>query len=341
MNFFEALDWMNWKNVSKELKQQVMSQVLMYFVSPLKHISDVEYVIFELAGVKCETFQCTIDGEQFVLVPGNQQAILGWNFGTQGIPVSACSQKSQLESDYYLKLAENYGLETTEDWDVFINESTSPLRKVAILPMLVQKQAIPVGCRRIGELNSITGEFIGDLEAFLPIETAVRRYFTGGATLEECFELTNPAEIFEENLFYAKWDMESDTYHLFTHKNETFESLKEKVEASLFELLDEDAWEYALGAGTRKLFRWQHYLEERPKLLQENMFGLLFSTDNNHWEITNSPFFKLEKMTSVGIPLFDVLPLATYYRSRKLRANQEVLSPIDYMYRKAIMIRPN
>lgn len=339
MTFFEALEWINWKNLSPELRLQVMNQVLMYFVSPLKYISDVEYTNFELGGVKCETFECSIDSERFVLIPGNQEAILGWNFGTQGLPVSAWEHDGNIESTYYLKLKESYGLETTEEWDAFVNESTSPLRKVSIPPMLVQKSALPVGAKSIGELNTITGEFTGIVEAFLPIEETVRQYFKGAMTLEDCFEIMQAAEIFEENIFYARSDRDSDTYQIFTHQNETYTSLKKKVEADLFELLDEDAWEYALGAGTRKLFRWPRYLDQRPKITDYNMFGLAVSTTNRYWELTDSPFLKLEKMADVGIPLFDRLPLATYYRSRKLRANEEILKPMDYAYRKAIIIR--
>ncbi|MEG0293206.1 DUF7278 family profilin-like fold-containing protein [Enterococcus sp.] len=340
MTFFEALEWINWKNLSKELRAQVMNQVLMYFVSPLKYISDVDYCVFELAGVKCETFECTIDDERFVLVPGNQEAILGWNFGTQGLPVGTWDQECQEASDYYLKITENYDLKTTEDWDTFVNESTSPLRKVSIPPMLVQKNALPAGGKAIGELNLITGEFSGVVEDFLPIEEAVRAHFLGSETLEDCLKKTHPSEIFEENLFYAKWYPDSDTYHIFKHQSETFHTLKEKVQAELFDLLDEDAWEYALGAGTRKLFRGRNYVEQRPKTLQANMFGLTFSTDNDYWEVIDSPYLKLEKMEYIGIPLFDALPLATYYRSRKLRSNQEALSPVNYSYRKAIIIRP-
>lgn len=60
MHLFEALEWSNWKNLSIEVKNQVINQVLMYFVSPLKRISDVEYKEFELAGVKCGTFECSM-----------------------------------------------------------------------------------------------------------------------------------------------------------------------------------------------------------------------------------------------------------------------------------------
>lgn len=339
MTFFEALEWVNWKNLSQELRLQVMNQVLMYFVSPLKYISDVEYTVFDLGGVKCETFECSIDGERFVLIPGNQEAILGWNFGTQGLPISAWDQKEQIESDYFLKFVKSYGLTTTEEWDAFVNESTSPLRKVAIPPMLVQKNALPVGGQLIGELNTITGEFTGVVESFLPLESVVREYFKGEQSLEACFAIYHPKEIFEENIFYAKWHPGTDRYQIYRHQNETFDSLKKKIQSDLFELLDEDAWEYALGAGTRKLFRGGRFLEQHPKTLESNMFGLVFSTDCSFWEVTDSPFLKLEKMTTVGIPLFDRLPLATYYRSRKLRSNDEVLKPTDYAYRKAIVIR--
>lgn len=38
MDFFEALQWTNWKNLTAEVKSQVFQQVVMYFVSPLKEL---------------------------------------------------------------------------------------------------------------------------------------------------------------------------------------------------------------------------------------------------------------------------------------------------------------
>ncbi|KFN91537.1 hypothetical protein TMUPMC115_1313 [Tetragenococcus muriaticus PMC-11-5] len=173
MNIFEALEWSYWKTLSLELKTQVMNQVLKYFVSPLKKVSDVTYQQFELDGVKCGTFECSIDGQRFVLVPGNQAAILGWQSGVQGISRHLWDQTPLQETQDYRRIVRNYGLKTAEDWEIFVNESTTPLRKQIIAPMLVQKEAQPVGTTYIGEVDLITEEFSGQREKFTSIKPAV------------------------------------------------------------------------------------------------------------------------------------------------------------------------
>lgn len=348
MNFFEALEWKNWKNLSDELRIQVMNQVLMYFVSPLKYISDVEYKEFQLAGIKCQTFECSIDGERFVLIPGNKEAILGWNFGVQGLPVTTWDSKATAFSEVYQKVKENYQLETTDEWDAFVNESTSSLRKVAISPMLVQKSAVPAGTSYIGELNLVTGEFSGEVAAFLPIEQQLRGYFKEPKSLEDCFSFQMPKEIFEKNHYYGQLEKDRDVYRLYTHEACTHSTLKQKTHDQVFDLLTEDEWEYAVGGGTRRLFRWGNDLERGEnyqgrqvtrKIQQENAFGLIIDSSRNFWELTDSNHLKLEKMQEVGIPLFDYLPLASYYRSRKILSEDTWLSPKDFAYRKAIVIR--
>ncbi|NLM65634.1 MAG: hypothetical protein GX180_00400 [Enterococcus sp.] len=347
MDFFEALEWSNWKNLSQELRTQVMNQVLMYFVSPLKYVSDVEYKEFELAGVKCKTFECSIDGERFVLVPGNKEAILGWNFGTQGLPITCWDQEPNEENLYFEELRKNYQFITTEDWDFFVNESTSSLRKVAISPMLVQKTALPAGARAIGELNAVTGEFTGIVEDFLPIEQAIRTYFKQGTSLLDSLTFQLPSELYEENQFYAKLNLADETYQVYHHESCTFETLKTAVNQQVFDLLSEDEWEYVVGAGTRKLFRWGNDLEQGEnyqgrqvarKIKQENMFGLVIDHSRRFWELTDSGFLKLEKMEATGIPLFDWMPLSSYYRSRKILIKEKKLHPADYAYRKVIVI---
>lgn len=347
MDFFEALEWSNWKNLSQELRTQVMDQVLMYFVSPLKYVSDVEYKEFELSGIKCKTFECSIDGERFVLVPGNKEAILGWNFGTQGLPITCWDQKQVKDNAYFEELQQSYQFKTTEDWDFFVNESTSGLRKVAISPMLVQKTALPAGTHAIGELNTVTGEFTGIVEEFLPIEPALRAYFKSGTSLLDSLTFQLPNEIYEENQFYAKLNVSDETYQVYRHENCTFETLKKAVNQQVFDLLSEDEWEYVVGAGTRKLFRWGNDLEQGEnyqgrqvarKMKQENMFGLVVDNHRRFWELTDSGFLKLEKMEETGIPLFDWMPLSSYYRSRKILAKEKELHPGDYAYRKVIVI---
>ena len=348
MDFFEALEWKNWKILSDELRMQVMNQVLMYFVSPLKYVSDVEYKEFSLSGVKCQTFECSIDGERFVLVPGNKEAILGWNFGTQGLPVTTWDQKAHTLRNEYQKMKTSYHLKTTEDWDVFVNESTSPLRKVAISPMLVQKEASPVGTTYLGEFNLVTGEFTGEVESFLPIKNQLSPHFCVPESLEACLSFEVPNQLFKKNCYYGQLQLETDTYRLFSHQACTHQTLKQQVHDQVYDLLTEDEWEYVNGGGTRRLFRWSNELDQgnhyqgrqvTRKMSQVNMFGLRFATKRQGWELTDSDYLKLEKWADTGIPLFDYLPLASYYRSRQILAKEKELSPLEYSYRKAIIIR--
>ena len=133
MDFFEALQWTNWKNLTAEVKSQVFQQVVMYFVSPLKEITDVHFIKTSYAGIKCETFELTIDEEPFVFVPGNYETILGWDLGIQGLPITCWSKMWQEPlSPSLRRLIKGYGLSNAEEWGDFVNESMSPLRKATI-----------------------------------------------------------------------------------------------------------------------------------------------------------------------------------------------------------------
>ncbi|HIY58594.1 MAG TPA: hypothetical protein H9829_10465 [Candidatus Tetragenococcus pullicola] len=348
MNLFDALEWSQWKKLSNEVKSQVISQVLMYFVSPLKKVSNVEYKQFQIAGIKCTSFECLIDNEPFVLVPGNKETILGWDLGTQGLPVTVWDQKTKSEDKKFLEIKRNYQLETTKDWDIFVNESTSPLRKVSIPPMLIQKKATPVGTEFIGVLDAITGIFKGDNEKYAKVQEELNACFQQVNSLEESLIKPVPRELYKKNLFYAWLDTNTEKYHVYSHQECTQKSLKEKLDAEVFDLLSEDQWEYAVAAGTRKLFRWGNDIDRNQpyygkqvikKIEQSNMFGLYFDFSFSHWEITNSNRLKLEKQAEVGIPLYDCLPLSSYYRSQKILSENEYLDADSFLYRKAIIIQ--
>lgn len=348
VNLFEALEWSQWKNLSMEVKVQVISQVLMYFVSPLKKVSNVEYQEFQIAGVKCGTFTCQIDEEPFILVPGNKETILGWDLGTQGLPVTVWDRKTISEDPQFLELKKSYQLETTEDWDIFVNESTSPLRKVAIPPMLIERQAVPTGTRFIGLLDTITGIFEGNESDYKKIQTDIQSALNEVNEQNERLIHSIPDELFCQDVFYAALDYDSEKYRVYVHTNCTHESLQKELTSQVFDLLSEDQWEYAVAAGTRKLFRWGNDIDRNQsyygkqvvkKMKQTNMFGLTFDTSVSHWELTDSNKLKLEKMSPIGIPLYDCLPMSSYYRSRKILSENEKLDPSSFLYRKAIIIR--
>jgi len=348
VDLFEALEWSHWKNLPLELKTQVMNQVLMYFVSPLKKVSDVIFQQFELDGVKCQSFECLIDGERFVLIPGKKDAILGWKAGISGLAHDAWDTTGDLTDPAYATIRKNYGLQTVKDWDDFVNESTTPLRKRSISPMLVQKKARPVGTRYLGDLNMITGEFKGDQTTFGKIKKEFFAYFQKPQSFEESLAVKLPEEIFCENKFYAVLSDKTATYAIYHHQSCSLDQLRERVKEQVFDLPTEDQWEYLVSAATRKLFRWgndlredQSYYGEKVsrQIKQENMFGLKFSGELDHWEVTADNYLKLEQMTAVGNDVYDHLPLASYYRSHRLIAVDEALDPSDYYFRKIILIQ--
>lgn len=349
VDFFTALEWCNWKNLPSEVKKQVFQQVLMYYVSPLKEISQVRLVDYEYFGLKCETFELLIDEEAFVFIPGNKEAILGWNLGVQGLPKT--SWDSELEEPLASQVAEllkNYQLETVADWDIFVNEATSPLRKAKIPPMLVQKYPSPPGAVYLGLFNTVTGEFTGKLEAFSPLEKKVKAYFKTAASLEESLTKSLPAVFMEENCYYGELHTLSGNYLLYTHEDCTQESLCKKLTAQGYDLLTEDQWEYMTGAGTRRLFRWGNTLLPHTEFnsvksckAEPNMFGIEFSGSLSRWEITSSHFLKMEQWQPSGHILLDNLPCSSYYRSKKMLRPKEILSSEKFLHRKSIRIEPD
>lgn len=347
LNVLESLEWTNWKNYSSKTKRDLFSQVLLYFVSPLRRVSNITLSQFELAGVKCETFEVDLDDETFVFLPGKKGAILGWDSGTQPLPAFYWDKKNLITNLIVEDYIKNYGLNTTQEWDTFVNESTSSLRQVDIAPMLVQKYPIPTGCRFIGHLNAVTGEFIGAVEAYSIVEKDILSYLEAPQTFEATLNFEFPSEIFQENQFYAVLNPEKERYTIYTHQVCSQEELIKELNSQVYDLLSEDQWEYAVGATTRRLFRWGNELVEDHSFWQNqthrlvsrpNMFGLSFAGNNHRYEITCGNQLKQDKWTNCRVPLLDYLPLSTYYRARKILSKQERLSPKDYLYRKAIII---
>ena len=348
MNLFEMMEWSNWKKLTDEAMLQVIGKVLMYFVSPLKLVTDIRLVDFELAGVKCRTAELAIDGDLFVFVPGNQEAILGWDLGVEGINATAWAPPFPEEKSLLTQqLLTEFGLETEEQWDQFVNLYTTPLRKVAIAPMLVEKYALPAGTKYLGDLDTVTGEFNGDVGGFAEAETAVRELFTPPTSFEETlnFSLPEKAEIGEK--YYLELSADLESYHVFERRFKTQEEIIKGIRKEGFRLLTEDQWEYAVGGGTRRLFRWGNDLDNddsywgrqvRAFLQGANMFGLFIDDSLKRYEITLDAQLKLDHWETTGIPLLDFLPLATYFRAPRQLEKTESLPLDEFLFRRAVVI---
>lgn len=348
MNLFEMLRWNNWKNLTDETKIQAFQQVLMYFVSPLKEITNLELLTYQLDGVKCRTFELEIDGEAFVFVPGQNEAILGWDLGVQSLPTNAWStmEKNTLtESDK--KIINEYQLTNLDNWDLYVDLHTSPLRKKDIPPMLVQKHALPAGTRYLGMLDTITGEFTGDVEKFSPFADKIKEQFVGPQTFAESLNFSLPYHVLAPNEFYLEIADGTDSYYVFQHFDCTQTSLIHTIQKEGFDLLSEDQWEFMVGAATRKLFRWgnaadvdESYWGRQVKTLKEgpNMFGVVINGGANRYEITTEAVLKMDHTKKSTLPLLTLLPEATYYRANRRLKADEKLTPQDFLYRKAILI---
>lgn len=342
------LEWAVWKNLSEQEKTMVMNQVTMYFISPLLKVSDVHLEEFQLFGIKCQTFSLLINDEEFILVPGNSEAILGWDSGVQGLrPFDLLTDVSN--ADLFLQPVEKeYDFTDLEEIGYYINDYTTPLRKVNIPPMLVQKEALPAGTSYMGTLNTITGEFTGDIGCYNEYEIQIKNLLYPKLSPEEAITWTFPERALKNEKFYIEMLSDQDCYRVYRHHGWNFAELKKVLGSYNFDLLTEDQWEFAVGAGTRRLFRWGNELtfddSFSQKMIQEqishpNMFGLLFDTSKTRQELTNDPtVLKLDNYKMAFYSIVNMLPLASYYQSGRVVDPTLPLDPTKYLYRKAVII---
>lgn len=348
MNIIDQLDWSYWKRLNEKDKRTLFSQVLMYFVNPLMRLTDIELKEFELYGIKCQTFELLIDEEPFVFIPGNQDAILGWNLGVKGL--SLLETAPQKDAQNPQQLSDQANLLDTHALAEYINQHTSELRKVVIPPMLVQKFALPAGTNYLGIYDTITGGFHGAADQFATFEAEIKTALFPQLTPAESLSWSFPVTKLVKNRWYIEQVPTTDNYYVFSHEEQSYASLRNSVRKKNFDLLTEDQWEYVNGAGSRRLFRWGNelnvndlYRGKKLKVMMhgENMFGLIFDTRMARFELTEDPgVVKLgPALESCGIPVVDKLPLSTYYRPNDLLAAEKVLDPAEYLYRKAIIVK--
>lgn len=349
MNGLEQLDWSNWQVFNDQEKRGIFSKVLMYFVNPLMEIKDIELYDFELYGVKCRTFSLTLNGEDFVFVPGNKEVILGWDLGTEGLSLletAPCDTTGEIPEE----IRTNYDLLDATELAEYVNDHTTPLRKVAIEPMLVQRLALPFGTEYLGRFDTVTGEFHGDAARFSLYEEEIRQELMPELTPEESLNWSFPETALKNGQWYIEMVKGTDSYWVFQHEAHSFETLRKKIRRKNFDLPNEDQWEYFAGAGTRRLFRWGNELAihdpYRGQLLRQmiaspNMFGIVVDSTLDKYEITDDPrTWKLtDRPLHTHIPLVDLLPLSSYYRSESTADRETVLDPRLFLYRKIIPIK--
>ncbi|MCB5956315.1 DUF7278 family profilin-like fold-containing protein [Enterococcus sp. CWB-B31] len=361
----EQLDWVNWKQLSDSVKKTVFQQLLLYYVDPNIEITDIRLKNFELYGIKCRTFELELDGETFVFIPGNREAILGWDLGVEGLrshelvnvdsaEIENQTYKAMLsrqeidEAADWLNVEDSYDFSTLEGISLYINDHTSELRKRKIAPMLVQKYALPAGTSILGILDTVTGTFRGEVGIFLQFEEEIKTMLFPPLSAQESIFWEFPKTLHKKNCYYLEFVPTTDSYLVYSSQDCTHAGLKKRIAQKGFEMLSEDHWEFAAGAGTRRLFRWGNELKIYPnssgqhileKINGPNMFGLIVDSHMNRYELTReSSSVKLERQRPKQSLIENMLPLSTYYQSEHIISAEQILSPDMYLYRKAILV---
>ncbi|WYJ92419.1 hypothetical protein A5888_004192 [Enterococcus sp. 9E7_DIV0242] len=363
--FMEQLDWISWKKMSDKAKKSVFQQVLLYYVHPMTEISDIRLKDYELYGIKCRTFELELDGETFVFIPGNKEAILGWDLGAEGLRSHELLGFDLLETEDktfktslkheelgeaadWIEAEESYDFSSLDGISLYINDHTSELRKTKIPAMLVQKYALPAGTEILGIMDTVTGTFKGEVTHFLPYEEEITATLFPTLSAVESVFWEFPKSIHKRDSYYLEFVPTTDAYLVYSSREQTHAQLKKRIEQKGFSLLSEDQWEFAVGAGTRRLFRWGNELLLPPKasgrqILDKingpNMFGVVIDSHQNRYELTDrEQVVKLERQRPQRSLIENMLPLSTYYQSQHMLAKDQILSPDIYLYRKMIAI---
>lgn len=346
MNAFQQMDWQIWKNLTDQEKMILMRQVLMYFVSPLTLVKNVVLKDFAIQGIKCRTFEFTINGEPFVFVPGQKEAILGWDKGIESLNI-----RELLADDpafIFLENKKDVQLPTAQILAQIVNQETSPLRKAEICPMIVSKFSTPFGASFIGDFDPITASFTGEVEKFYPFQWAFKKQIQPQLTPEEALTWEYPEEILEKNSYYARLNKEKNIYHLYTHEICTLEEQKKKLRRFNFYLPTEDEYEYVMGGGSRKLFFWsgvQNFFDGKeivPSFQQiENMFGLEVDLTNHRQQLLASTSLLKPAQINFSAPTFleGILPLSPYARKKAQLVETDKLDANDFGYRKITRLK--
>lgn len=342
MNFYNQLFNPQWKLLDETAKYQLFDYIKSEFISPNLEISELSLKTFELAGVKNTTFEFRLMDEMFVFVPGQKDVILGWDSGS-----GALSFSEMVDIEH-----ENPQLSSTEKVDEYINQNTSPLRKVTIPPMIIGRHALPASCIYIGWLDPFTGEFRGEVEKYFPFEQDIKDKLFPVLNEEEFLNFTQPKRYLKEGKYFLEYLEDEEIYLVCLHKEMTLLENIERIQEWNITLLNEDQWEYANGGGTRRIFRWGRNLPfDEDKFSQAaiqnvqmaraaNMFGLYFDIDEERYELTSYPeIVKLGRLQKVGTRIEKMLCLSTYYRNNHVVELDKKLSPLEYMYRKAIILK--
>ena len=351
-NFFEAVLNPTWKTLSNEMKTVVIQNVVRHFVNPIFEVTEITPVSYQFGGFKIDTFEISIDGVEYVFVPGQKKCILGWDNGLSGLSGLDCSEERQ-ELRYELKRYCNQHLTSalltktgflnldfshirlsTDYIDEKINTSTSPLREVDIPALLVEKKPKFVGLKYIGQYNVVSGQLSNhDYQSDEVLQLIQQILQPEGQ--DNHFLQDYPTVGRKSSLFIQQNQLNPDAFDCYIDDPESYFDVKREVERHGFGLLTEDEWGNQL---KRQLFK-----KSISPLWKENMFGLTIANAEFGPElIYNEHYTKggwLEETHKA--PIINLLPLSSYYRGEGIEDKEKELIPGYYCVRRVIRIDLN
>lgn len=288
-----------WKQFRLADKRVLLGTVLRYFVNPMTEVTDIQPVSYELGGIKTETFSFSLDGEPFVFVPGQLDVVLGWDAGLGAL--------NDLDSDYqrqdlamaYAAYRQRFVIEgqphsEPQPFDAeWINAHTSPLRRVAIAPLLVAQKSFTVNSRRVAQYDIVSGE-VTSLMADTSIQADVCADL-GNFLRTRCADADSWGTVYPQmawlpNGLRVVMDNSEDFYWVYEPETATVSDIQTRLERQGLQLMTGDEWEYCCGASSRRLFRWGNHLHRtlfgaHSPLYQPNMFGLYIATGQDGPEL--------------------------------------------------------
>ena len=362
-NFFEAVLNPTWKTLSNEMKTLVIQNVVRHFVNPILEVTEISPVSYQFGGFKIDTFEITIDGVEYVFVPGQKKCILGWDNGLSGLSGLDCSEERQ-ELRYALKRYCNQHLISTlltetgflnQDFSHIrlstdyieekINASTSPLREVDIPALLVEKKPKFVGLKYIGEYNVVSGQLSHhDYQSDEMLQLIQEILYPEGQNHH--FLQDYPTVGRKTSLLIQQNQLNSDVFDCYVDDAVSYSDLKRDIERNGMGLLKEDEWEYCCGGSCRRLFKWGNQLKRQlfkkniSPLWKENMFGLFIANAEFGPELIDDEYYTkggwLEETHKA--PIINLLPLSSYYRGEGIEDQEKDLIPGYYCVRRVIRI---
>jgi len=277
----------------------------------------VKFERFERFALETDSAIYAYEGKEFVFVPG-ARVTLGWDGFVLGKDEPAKEEilKSFIEEYYEDEDDEEEPIMTAAEVEILLHESMSPVRRVTISPMLVERTVNGIGWRTVD-----SSEAAALAETY---QEYITRYMNG-------FEIHNEVK-------FSRNDDQSMTVQVYSPISlADFLALQHKDH---FSLPTEDEWEYLCGGGSRTLFRWGNqfdytmrlryfkYLvednlpEDAPYTLQEpNQFGLLIAHNPYKMEVVENSEHFLKGGDGGGYicggtgMVLGYLPTATYFRN--------------------------